>query len=162
MESIKSYSFAKWATLTGMCQKQDLKKQDSKLSQKLSSNCFKYTEILCKVACQRIDRVAKHEHIFEMVDSLENPSTTSPITKNMLRQIIQKSQKFLHFWDYKEQTWNLDNDLSIRSVSKDRQGAFRWEIKLLECKPRRIPIKEVDLRYRKFKNLRKVHFNDAK
>ena len=69
-----------------------------------------------------------------MVDSLENPSTTSPITKNMLRQKIQKSQKFLHFSDYKEQTWNVDNDLSIRSVPKIRHGSISFRNRAAEVK----------------------------
>ena len=62
-------------------------------------------ETYVKVACQKEDRVAKHEHISEMIDFLENSSIASQITKNIQQQIIEKSQKYCFFVDYKEQTW---------------------------------------------------------
>ena len=69
-----------------------------------------------------------------MVDSLENPSTTSPITKNMLRQKIQKSQNLLHFSEYKGPTRNVDNDLTIRSVPKNRHRSVSFRNRAAEVK----------------------------
>ena len=69
-----------------------------------------------------------------MVDSLENPSTTTPITKNMLRQKIRKSQNLLHFSEYKGPTRNVDNDLTIRSVPKNRHRSVSVRNRAIEVK----------------------------